>query len=401
MRLRDRINRHVFQFVHGKNLVYNTCWEDPRLDRVALELSPSDRIVMITSAGCNALDYALQAPAAVHCVDMNFRQNALLDLKIAGIRSLEYGEFWEMFGRGRLPNHQQNYTTRIRPLLPETSRRYWDKHIRFFNGRGWCDSFYFCGTSGKFARMVNSYVDKVARVRPDVERLLNARSIDEQRELYFGKLRGAVWTRFIRWAVGRDATLSLLGVPLPQRRQVERGYPGGIVQFIEDCLESVFTRLPIHDNYFWRVYMTGEYTPECCPEYLKPENFAALKGGLVDRVSTHTCTILQFLRQSDVPVTRYVLLDHMDWLSTHRFLDLQEEWQAILDRAAPKARILWRSGGLQTDFVDRVQATVNGRPIRVGEILKFNTRLASELHAVDRVHTYGSFYIADFDRAAV
>ena len=61
----------MFNMVHGRNLVYNTCWEDPRLDRVALELGPNDNVLVITSAGCNALDYALDAPNSVHAVDMN------------------------------------------------------------------------------------------------------------------------------------------------------------------------------------------------------------------------------------------------------------------------------------------------------------------------------------------
>ncbi len=59
MKLNDWWQGRVFQFVHQHNLVYNTCWEDPRLDRTALELSPSDRVMVITSAGCNPLDYVL------------------------------------------------------------------------------------------------------------------------------------------------------------------------------------------------------------------------------------------------------------------------------------------------------------------------------------------------------
>ena len=68
----------IFNRVHGTNLVYNTCWEDPRLDRQMLNLQSDSRLVMITSAGCNALDYLLDGPAEIHAVDMNPRQNALL-----------------------------------------------------------------------------------------------------------------------------------------------------------------------------------------------------------------------------------------------------------------------------------------------------------------------------------
>ena len=39
------ISNKWFGLVHGKNLVYNTCWEDPRLDRVALDLTPDDEVI--------------------------------------------------------------------------------------------------------------------------------------------------------------------------------------------------------------------------------------------------------------------------------------------------------------------------------------------------------------------
>ena len=51
-----------FNQIHRHNLIYNQCWEDPALDKRALGIAPTDRIVMITSAGCNALDYVLSSP---------------------------------------------------------------------------------------------------------------------------------------------------------------------------------------------------------------------------------------------------------------------------------------------------------------------------------------------------
>ena len=83
--LNDWFDRRLFELVHRHNLVYNTCWEDPRLDRVALDLGPDDTLLVVTSAGCNVLDYALTGPRRIHAVDMNPRQNALLELKLAAI----------------------------------------------------------------------------------------------------------------------------------------------------------------------------------------------------------------------------------------------------------------------------------------------------------------------------
>src|SRR5262245_49868960 len=179
MTIADRLSSAWFRFVHQRNLVYNTCWEDPRLDREALDLGPLDRVLVITSAGCNALDYALEGPEHIHAVDLNVRQNALLELKLAGIRRLDYERFFARFGRGRLPGARWVYESELRSDLGPPARAYWDRHIDFFSGSGWRRSFYFRGTSGMIARLVNGYLDGIAGVRDQLEAILGASSIDE------------------------------------------------------------------------------------------------------------------------------------------------------------------------------------------------------------------------------
>ena len=324
----------VFKVVHGHNLVYNTCWEDPRLDHQALKLTADDTILVITSAGCNALDYALAGPRQVVAVDMNPRQNALLDLKLAGIRNLQYEDFFAMFGEGRLPGATKIYEEKLRPALSEWPQRYWDRWIKFFDPQN-RRPFYFRGTCGTFAMLINVYINRVAKLRPQINDLLDCATVAQQQEIYDRYLRARFWSKSMRFAMRRDTILSLLGVPRAQRHQIETQYQGGINQFLQDCVEAVFARLPLSDNYFWRVYMTGHYTRECCPEYLKPENFQKLRDGLADRVQTHTDSVEGFLTKDPRPISRFVLLDHMDWLSTRRLPLLAQEWQAIVRRAAP------------------------------------------------------------------
>jgi S-adenosylmethionine-diacylglycerol 3-amino-3-carboxypropyl transferase len=90
-----------------------------------------------------------------------------------------------------------------------------------------------------------------------------------------------------------------------------------------------------------------------------------------------------------------VLLDHMDWMAEDDTAALEAEWQHLVHRAAPGARILWRSGGDRTDFVDALHVEVHGRKRRLGSLLGYDRRLADDLHRRDRVHTYGSFAVAD------
>lgn len=393
MAIFDWIGQRVFTAVHGNNLVYNTCWEDPRLDRQALELRPSDRVLVITSAGCNALDYTLTGPEHVHAVDMNPRQNALLDLKKSAIKNLEFDDFFSMFGDGRLPGIKPIYQQKLRADLPEWSQQFWDRKIKWFDNSR--KTFYFRGTSGAVARAMKIYTDRVIKVRPHLDRLMEANSLDEQREIYEQHLKKKFWSGIVKFTLNRDTTMSMLGVPKAQRRQIDTQYKGGLLQFMQDCLENVFVKIPMKENYFWQLYMNGKYSRECCPEYLTADGFQSLKDGLVDRVSTHTNSVQGFLDSYEGTISRFILLDHMDWLSDRFFPLLESEWQAIVNRATPDARIIWRSGGLQTDFIDQVQVQHNGQLTRIAPLLKYNTELADQLHQKDRVHTYGSFYIAD------
>jgi S-adenosylmethionine-diacylglycerol 3-amino-3-carboxypropyl transferase len=302
-----------------------------------------------------------------------------------------------LFGEGRLRHARRIYQDKLRDAVSPWSQVYWDKWIkRFFDNHR--RPFYYRGTSGAFARFIKFYFDRVIRVRPHVEAILDAPTVEEQRRIYDTYLRPKVWNRTLRFAMGRDTTLSMLGVPRAQRKQIDTQYPGGVVQFVHDSLEAVFATLPLQDNYFWRVYMTGSYTRACCPEYLKEENFLALKNGLVDRVSVHTDSVQGFLDKHEVEISRYVLLDHMDWLSDKYFPLLESEWAATLRRAAPATRILWRSGGLRTDYLYDVRVPHRGARRPLMELLELHPDLSAELHQRDRVHTYGSFYIADLKR---
>lgn len=391
---RQKISGRLFKLVHRRNLIYNTCWEDPALDRVALQLGPADRVAVITSAGCNALDYLLAGAGEVNAVDVNPIQNALLELKCAAIRGLDHGDFFELFGRGRTPRAGEMYADALRPHLSAAARAYWDRRVYFFLGQGWRRSFYYRGTSGLLARLALLNVHLVHRLREPIDALLGARDVAEQRAIYESRVKPRIWTPWLRWVLSRSFTLALMGVPWPQRDQINTQYPGGVARFIRDSLEAVLCQLPFRDNYFWRVYFQGHYAPDCCPEYLKRENFDRLRAAL-PRLRVHTATLTEFARRAEPGLTRFVLLDHMDWMSCANPQGLIDEWAAILAAAAPKARAIFRSAGLRVEFLDHLRVPHRGEARPLGSLLRYHRELAAKLHAVDRVHTYGSFHIAD------
>ncbi len=390
--LSERFHQRLFDALYNRSLIYNACWEDPALDRIALGLTPEHRVLVITSGGCNALDYALCAPKQVVAVDANPRQTAVLELKLAGIRALEHDDFFKLFGEGRHPHRRELYRRHLRCQLSPFAQAWWDEHLDWFGGTGWRDSFYFRGLSGLVARLAKGHIEGKPRLRSAVGDLLASASLAEQQEIYDRRVHPELWTKGVRWAVSRQATMSMLGVPTAQTREVQAAHAGGVSGFIIDCISYVFRELPVWTNYFWSVYLRGAYTRTCCPEYLTARGFAALKGGLVDRIDPVTSTVSNLVERGDRTFDRYVLLDHMDWLGAHQPQELVREWGLLLAHANPGARAIWRSAHQRSRYLDDLRLPSGGL---LHDRLDYQAELSARLHAQDRVGTYGGFHIAD------
>lgn len=392
--LLDRLDAGVFNVITGRSLVYNTCWEDPAVDRLALDFKPDDTVLVITSAGCNALDYAIAGVRRVHAVDANPRQNALLELKLAGIRSLDFDDFFALFGHGYHAKFPTLYRECLRHQLSDFAREFWDERPHWFASRH--GSFYFHSLAGIVARSFQAWFRRQPGLADGITALFEARDIEEQRRLYEERIRPHMWGKAMNWILGRQMTMNLLGVPYPQRKEVQAQHPHGIPGFIREAVEYVVQELPMHENYFWRVYFGGRYTADCCPEYLKEHNFLALKAGLADSIRCHTSYVTDFLHRTGDRIDKFVLLDHMDWMSCYYPEALAEEWEAIIDRANSGARIIFRSAHARPGYLDWIE--VGAARQRLRGLLTFNDDLAAALTRQDRVHTYAGFHIAQLAR---
>jgi S-adenosylmethionine-diacylglycerol 3-amino-3-carboxypropyl transferase len=373
----------AFNQVHRSNLIYNATWEDPRIDRELLELNAASRVVTITSAGCNVLDYLLDGPEQIFAVDMNHRQNALLELKLALIQHAPFADLFQMFGAGAHPKYAEVYQ-QVRPTLNVATRAFWDKQIGMFDPRSLKKSFYYHGTSGIAAWvMVKALFQARPQVRRLAERLLDSLSLREQKEIY-AHLEPEIWGRISSWLVRQPTLMAFLGVPRAQISLIEQSHPGGLEGYVKDKLRHVMTEVPISDNYFWRVYLTGNYTTDCCPEYLRLQNHLMLQC-CASRVSTHTMSIAQFLKANPGTYSHFILLDHQDWLAWNDTDGLREEWELILASSRPGTRILLRSASPSLDFI----------PADIRHHLNFHPELTRILHRQDRVGTYGSLHLAE------
>jgi S-adenosylmethionine-diacylglycerol 3-amino-3-carboxypropyl transferase len=219
--------------------------------------------------------------------------------------------------------------------------------------------------------------------REDFQALLKAGGLKEQ-EKHYERIEPQLFRQEITWLLRQPAVMAFIGVPRPQLRLIESNSPGGFGGYLRDKLKRVFTTLPIQENYFWRVYLTGSYTSDCCPEYLRADNFQAIKDRC-KRIKVHNSTVTEFLRQNPGSYSHFVLLDHLDWLAWHDTEALEEEWRQIFKNSRPGTKILMRSAGPDLGFL----------PSWVRPRLRFFPELTQSLHGLDRVGTYGSLHLGE------
>jgi S-adenosylmethionine-diacylglycerol 3-amino-3-carboxypropyl transferase len=314
-------------------------------------------------------------------VDVNFRQNAILSFKMALFDAGDYKALFSLFGKGGVREYRDIYAS-IRPHLSPWARTFWDEKIVYFRPDGMRPSFYWRGATGDFAWVFQKLLLN-GKKRDLASALLEAGSLAEQKKLY-SRLEPHLFSQKVTWLLRQPGTMAFIGVPAPQLRLIEQLYPGGFQRFLQDKLRQVFTAVPIQNNYFWRVYLTGAYKKDCCPGYLQSENFPTLQQRL-QRIMIHTSTVTEFLQTHPGTYSHFVLLDHQDWLAWHDTHALLEEWNQIFQNSRPGTKILLRSAGPDLSFL----------PETIMAKLLFSPELTQPLHRCDRVGTYGSLHLAE------
>ena len=198
-------------------------------------------------------------------------------------------------------------------------------------------------------------------------------TLEEQREVY-KKYAGRMATVADMFNATRRIWCPLIAVPANQLHL----FTGNVVKI---AAENLFLNTHIAgDNYFYHGYLYGCYTERCCPRYLKRENWAALQAA-VPRIDVRTGTLKEVAAgYPDGFFSRFILLDHMDWMPMSMILD---EWATFVAKSRPDVRYLWRS------YADHQHIA----PLKYLAFHEGNVRAALGMYP-DRVAMYNSTHLA-------
>lgn len=306
----DPMNPEQSQF---SDFIYSFVWEDPDEDILQMKINASDDMLIITSAGDNALNYVVNAsPASIHCVDMNPCQGHLLELKIAAFKRLSYEEVWALFGAGK----HTDFPALLDQLAPDLSApayQFWSMHENSFE-----TCFYKSGFAGNVVKLLE-WLFFFTGTRGAAKDMINATNLPQQRAAW-QKLRKA----FISNTVGTFILANpvflwrALGVPMNQLKMLKN--EGTALQYAIDTLDPIaHGTLLSASNFHYLLPILQHYTPKSCPAYLKPENYELMSadaGSALDALTLHTDTINNVLSgMAPDSLSKAIVMDHQDWFA--------------------------------------------------------------------------------------
>jgi S-adenosylmethionine-diacylglycerol 3-amino-3-carboxypropyl transferase len=369
-----------------RSMVYPQIWEDPRADMEALEITPQTRIMTIASGGCNVMSYLSANPARIYAIDLNATHIALLKLKIAAAQHLpNHATFYRFFGAANDRRNTHLYNDLIAPHLDADTRAYWEG--RELTGRRritrFARNFYHFGLLGRFIA-TGHIAARVFGANP--KRLLEARSLEEQREIFDREIGPAFSHPVLRWITSNRASLFGLGIPPVQYDALSGGGARPMAEVLKERAKRLATGFDLKDNYFaWQAFGRS-YAAQAdgpCPPYLEKANFMAVKAR-AGRINVVHDNMIRFLsNEPSESLDRYILLDAQDWMDDAALNSL---WHEITRTARPGARVIFRTAGEDSILPGRVaDATLNQ--------WTYDAAKSAEIHAKDRSAIYGGFHL--------
>jgi betaine lipid synthase len=296
----------------------------------------------------------LNGVSKVVSVDINPAQTALLELKVIVIKQLDYQDFWKLFGEGYHENFNTIYRNRLSPLLSTCSRQFWDKKKKYFK-----DGLYYHGSMGKVALLVQ-HLCKLLGIEHLLKKLVHAETLKQQEK---------VWKRIVGIMTSKRYLVNLIvekifgivflnkvvvwfggGVPQKQLQLIKEDGVS-LTHYFYRCINKVLTYSHLaKDNYFYLNILTGCYSKDCCPSYLKEDNFHKLKNGLLDNLVISTDYFMNELckRKYD----KVILMDHADWQDENSTMQLAK---SLYEQMNVGGKIILRSAGLKPLYVEQLE----------------------------------------------
>lgn len=350
---------------------YSQVWEDHQVLCEGLAIGPEDDVLSIASAGCNVLALLLAGARSVTAIDMSPAQIALLELKLAGIRLLSHDTFVTFMGATRSTTPRTDTYNQLRHQLSFQAQQFWDAHTDDID-----NGIIHCGRFDKYLRLFLEQHLPGVWPQGTQQRLLDAGSLAEQGRIFAMECDTQEFRKLLRWFAGREMIASSGRDPAQLKYVGLEDVGEHFLQRFRHALVNVETA----GNYYMEYNLLGRYRNVADgPLYMRPENFARLKG-LVNNVHLVTEELEQYLARKPVgSFSKANLSDVFEYMSE---ADSQHMFEVLAGRLRGGGRLAYWNL-----LVPRTPST------SLQHQLKPLKETGERLHVLDRTWFYRSFHV--------
>lgn len=295
---------------------YANCWEDAEVLLAALHLNENAKVLSIGSAGDNSFSLLTKNPKQVLCLDLNATQLALIELKKAAFKTLNYTEFLIFLGFKNGDNYALFGKVK-RALTPELIA-FWKKNKKWIE-----DGIIYQGKFEKYLLVFQKRILPFLHKPKTVEALFSRKTEEEQK--YFYQKKWNTW----RWKLIASLFFSrkVLGWGRdPAFLEQVKGNVGKQIKVrINAHLSSAFAQ----QNYFLRFMLLGNFGATL-PHYARAENFEVIKA----QVHKITCMEGTLSAVKNQNFTHANLSNIFEYMSDKVFENNSNQLAQIMERNA-------------------------------------------------------------------
>lgn len=275
-----------FENVDLNLLRYSLVWEDANTLYKGLEIEEDDRLLIITSAGCNVLNALLKKPAAITAIDLNPEQNRLLLFKKYLIENYDHDIFLSLmgfYGRNAVKEAWDKVAISLDPVFREHGEVFRLKNPDGIMPSGKLESY----IHGFYPGLPEEFQQKLLR-------LIRFESINEQHDFFLKELD--------------NPQFNFLFINYFDEQNLSKGRDPKFFKYVKESGGvSFFSRLKkftgkqlLKDNFYFRFFMFGPQNlpKEILPPCYRKENFPVLKGQL-HKLEIITGEAIEYLLSKD------------------------------------------------------------------------------------------------------
>jgi S-adenosylmethionine-diacylglycerol 3-amino-3-carboxypropyl transferase len=304
-----RLADAAFQRVFSHLFVYNILFEDSEVDERFLGIDTSSTVLGISGAGCRIAGHLSQGPKRVDAVDINRHHLALTALKVQAAQQLpSYEEFYDLFGRGSVPNSGQ-VVGKLASGLPDCLQKHLRRHHATFS-----TDLYASGLTARLMRILQ----RLTGVDEGWLRSLMTLEVGERKRLVLETFRPVLSEPWMKWLLESPLHLVSIGVNYAQcERMLRIEGMADIGAFLLMHLERV-AATDVARNWFAWYAIAGHYNhddQQAMPPFLRRDHHERSYRSETT-VAYHHRSIFDVLDDAQPRTwSHFTMCDAPDWMS--------------------------------------------------------------------------------------